>query len=398
MCNVLVEEEQPNGCLGRGCAGRKEWEDSSDSVTSSETYVEESIFSTGSGGENVSNSNGEGHWRVGEVEVGEEEGDGEQSRSKSTFPFLDLGKDGTQKGRVGERSGGSQRPATKDGRPSDSSTVQISGGAFTSNLCQSEAAKAVIDVECSLNENVAPKGMGRTHHLEAHLNAQDPNVEAQLEGTGEGLKCPIAFEHEGGSKSHVVDRLGSKATEGTLENNRYEEGATSLVNSITGAKPKGSEKAYAQTRSSVQLRLNVGTDGAKSPLFQGVEEASVKCRSNSPPRQRKKKGFEELGVSCPHLRRSVRLSEKQLRAGTLRQNREASPALSISDTDIRICNSRLCVTDSEEEPARLWADGRKVGLFCRGDEKEVVLEYGRMEARDTRILMESKLGDKEVLQ
>ncbi|KAL9331812.1 hypothetical protein ACSQ67_001422 [Phaseolus vulgaris] len=206
--------------------------------------------SLGSGGRTLATSNGEGHWRVGEVEVGEEEGDGERSESKSTFPFLDLGKDGTRK--VG----------------------WVRGAEAIGDRRQKMAAKAVIDVECSLNENVAPKGMGRTHHLEAHLNAQDPNVEARLEGTGEGLKCPIAFEHEGGSKSHVVDGLGSKATEGTLENNRYEEGATSLVNSITGAKPKGSEKAYAQTRSSVRLRLNVGTDGAKSPFPSGVDHGT----------------------------------------------------------------------------------------------------------------------------
>jgi len=143
-----------------------------------------------------------------------------------------------------------------------------------------------------------------------------------------------------------------------------------------------------------QLSVDDGNVGVKSPLFQGVDVATVKSISNSPPRRRKKKGFVELGVSCPHLRRSTRLSVKHLRAGSLGQNREVSPSISISDTDIRTCNSRLC---SGEEPIKLWADGRKAGLFCRWNEKEVVTEYGRMKARDTMVLMESKLGDMDVI-
>jgi len=398
LCNILVEEE-PYGCSDWGCNGKKQWEDSSDNISSSETYVEESALSVGSGEEHVSNSNGDAQWPVGEDEGGEQEGDGEQSLEKSTFPLFEPGKVGISKGRVFDMSGGRQRLKEKDGRPSDRSSVQISGDGSSSNICQSEAAKAVIDVECLINENVSIKSMGRMHNLEARLSGQGHNKVVQREEIGAGHNCPVANEHEGsgGTKSHIADRKGLKVLEGLMESDRHEEGAISPVNRCDGIQLEGRGMLCEKTKSFVQLSVDDGNVGVKSPLFQGVDVATVKSRSNSPPRRRKKKGFVELGVSCPHLRRSARLSVKHLRAGSLGQNREVSPSISISDIDIRTCNSRLCVPDSEEEPVRLWADGRKVGLFCRGDEKEVVREHGRMEARDTMVLMESKLGDMDVI-
>ncbi|KAK8470298.1 hypothetical protein PHAVU_004G105300, partial [Phaseolus vulgaris] len=52
MCNILIEEE-PQGCLDQGCNENVSWDNSSDSVSSSETYVEESSHSVKSGKEKV---------------------------------------------------------------------------------------------------------------------------------------------------------------------------------------------------------------------------------------------------------------------------------------------------------------------------------------------------------
>jgi len=145
-----------------------------------------------------------------------------------------------------------------------------------------------------------------------------------------------------------------------------------------------------------QISVDDGNVGVVSPLYHGADEATVKSRSNSPPRH-KKKGLVELGVSCLHPRRSVRLSVKHPQAGSLVQYREGSSPISTFDTDIRICNSRLCDPVNVEEPDRLWVAGKQVGLFCRGEEKEVVMEYGRIEACDSEVMMESKLGDNNVL-
>jgi len=116
---------------------------------------------------------------------------------KSTSSLLEPGKAGILKGRVCDMSGGRQRLKEKDGRPSDRSSVQISGGASFSNICQSEAAKAVIDVECFIYENESIKGMGRMHNLEARLSGHGHNEVVQREEIGAGHKCSDANEHEG---------------------------------------------------------------------------------------------------------------------------------------------------------------------------------------------------------
>jgi len=393
LCDILVEEE-PGGCYGWGCKGRNCWEASSDSVSSSETYVEESAFSDGSGEEHVSNSNGDAWWSVGKDGEGALEGDGEQSMKKSTLPCLETGKADILIGRVRDLSGVSQKVKDKDGRPSDSSTVQISGEGYSSNLSQSKAAKEVIDAE--LNDNVSFKYMGRIQVFEARLSEQGHNNVAQKEYTGEGHNCLTTNEYEGpgGAKSNEEGRKGVEEEE--MESDWHERGEVSSVQLREGIQLE--ERGVLRAVSAVIQSVDDGNVGVKSPRFQGVDVAMLKSRSISPPRRRKKKGFVELGVSCPQLRRSARLSEKHLRAGWLGQNREVSPSISISDTDIRFCNSRLRIPDSEEESARLWAEGRKVGLLCRGDEKEVVREYGRMEERDSMVLMESKLGDTDIIQ
>jgi len=50
----------------------------------------------------------------------------------------------------------------------------------------------------------------------------------------------------------------------------------------------------------------------------------------------------------------------------------------------------------EEEPDRLWVAGKKAGLICRGDEKEVAVEFRHMEERDLEVLVRSKLEGKNV--
>jgi len=56
-------------------------------------------------------------WLAGEDRGGEEEGEGEQSLHKSTFPFLDPGKGGQGKGRVIATKGVRQGHKEQDGSP-----------------------------------------------------------------------------------------------------------------------------------------------------------------------------------------------------------------------------------------------------------------------------------------
>ena len=398
-CSILIEEE-PNGGLGWGCQ-EKSWEDSSDSVSSSETYVEDTAASVRSGEELNRFSYGVGRRSVREDEGGREEGEGEQSLPKSTLPFLDSVKGGQGKGKGNATKGVRQGHKEQDGSHAVKSPDQVCGGACTSNSRLSEAAKAVIDVECFINQNFFTKVVGRVCDVEARFSESGPNALTQKEEGDEGHSCPLMKEVDGprGVESHAVGEIGSEANESSLVSARHDDEVVSPNNSIDGTQMIGGgmlpKKLVCKAQPfccTGQTSVDDGNVGVGSPLSLGGDGAMVKSRSNSPPRRRKKKGFADLGASCPHPRRSVRLSAKYSKARSVAPFREGFSSISISDTGIRICNSRLCDPVNVEEPVSLGAVGKQVGLACRGEEEEVVKEYGCMEIRDTEVLVGSKSG------
>ena len=166
--------------------------------------------------------------------------------------------------------------------------------------------------------------------------------------------------------------------------------------SSSGLIPKKMVCVDQHLRCTGQTSADDGNERGESPLFCDVDGTRVKSRLNSLPRRRKKKGLVELGDSCPQLRRSARLSAKHPQGGSVPLIRAGSSPISISDTTIRNCNIRLCDPVDEEEPDRLWVAGKKAGLICRGEEKEVVVEFGRMEVRYSEVSVCSKLGGKNV--
>jgi len=90
-CSVLVEEE-PIDSLEWGCKENLSWEASSNCVSSSETYVEETAFSKRSGDD--------GRGEAGEEGGGNKNGEGEHLRLKATLPLMETGKGGQGKGRL----------------------------------------------------------------------------------------------------------------------------------------------------------------------------------------------------------------------------------------------------------------------------------------------------------
>jgi len=164
----------------------------------------------------------------------------------------------------------------------------------------------------------------------------------------------------GGTESHAAERRGIEVFEGSLESARHEDEVVSPVNSLDGTQMSGSgmlpkklvckAQPYCYTG---QISVDDGNVGVVSPLSLGADRAMVKSRSNSPSRRCKKKGIAELGDSCPHPRRSVRLSAKHPQVGPMVHYREGSSSISISDTDIRICNSWLCDPVNAVEPDSL---------------------------------------------
>jgi len=177
LCSVLVEEE-PNDCLGWGCKEISHWDDSSDSVSSSETYVEETAFSVRSGEEQNRFNSGDDRRLAGEEDGGEKAGEGEHPRENSTFPILELGKGGLGKGRIVVSSNARQVLQEQDGSFSAQFSDQVGGGASCSNHILYEATKTVIDVECLSTQFLPSKVVGRANNFVAHSSKGGPNSQA----------------------------------------------------------------------------------------------------------------------------------------------------------------------------------------------------------------------------
>ena len=128
----------------------------------------------------------------------------------------------------------------------------------------------------------------------------------------------------------------------------------------------------------------------------GLEGPNLKCRSNSPPTRRKKKGLLELGDSCSYPRRSARLSSRVASARPSELFRTGMPSVSVSDVDINLCNSRIRAKVDLAEPASVWAIGKQIAISCCEEEEEVVKEYGCMDDRDEEVAMGSKAGGRNV--
>ena len=175
MCSILVKKE-PNGCLGWGCKENLPWDDSSDSVSSSETYVEETAFSVRSGEEQNRLSCGDVRRSEGEEGGGEKVREGEHPWSKSTFPLLEPGKGGQGKGRISASKGARQGHKEQDESLSVISPGQVCGGACYSNPILHEAAKTVTDVECLINQIMPSEVVGLVNNLEAHSSKSGPNA------------------------------------------------------------------------------------------------------------------------------------------------------------------------------------------------------------------------------
>ena len=118
-----------------------------------------------------------------------------------------------------------------------------------------------------------------------------------------------------------------------------------------------------------------------------------KCKSNSPHCVRKKKGLGVVGESRSHPRRSARISERRFQASTYPCITAGLSVASLSDRDIMNCNSRMVARSNIVESPELWEIGKKIGVWCREDEQEVIKNYDGMEVRDSEMASGHKEGN-----
>jgi len=438
MYNIVMEEEPP---VGDGGVCKCNNFDSSDSASSSETYVEETSLSTSSCEENIR------EWeRVSLRSKREDAEEEEKVRGKSGTNVTKLAVEVSSTGnRDGQRKScfsctkevGATRRSMEGAEIGFLSAIACAP-AFNCSPVQADLAKVVVDIESNFSVNhcgqgqdgmlEAQFGVGR-YPIPAHDRVDGPRPDMKTcvrEEASDAQMCgeqgsqtepnDVPDDYEEGPQTDMEICAREKISEPQVygeqgartESNEHEGEDVGKCHTLNEEPRGGSaqaangavsekEDAYGIMEEEELLRYEEG-DITKKGNQSGVCTARTTGQSESPVRQRKEKGLTELGDSASiQRRRSARLKEKQALVGPGKHHQEGKISASISDGDINNCNYRLCEQAHGAEPAHLWEVGKLTGLVCHGDEEEVVLQYVGLEERDTKEVKQAKEGDREVV-
>ena len=410
-CNIVIEEEVVC-CEECGCNGNSFSDASSDSVSSLDTYVDDTDLSDMVGEEKGRCRDGVVSWPEWRDGKGNEGGDDEQDEPKSSFKLegpTSKSKVGQIKGDFSSMNEGSMGQEANIDYACDSLPGSVRDRASHSTSLLPDSAKVVFDIECLSNHKVSPEAIGWA----------DKNW-AQLEGGG-SLFCeqkserfvgPAAQPTLAGSEIRESECKNTfmypRQSEGSVVGDSLEEGQANSGHSDcnTIKETYNGERGEERGQHEPWVTKGASEDEESAAIMESVEwDANVdreddgvveRRKSSSPLRHRKKKGLTELGDSCYLPRRSGRIKARLPLAEALVLNKDEGSVSSISDTNIICCNVRLAEPVNMVEPSKLWEVGKLVGIRCRGDEEEVVREYGSMEARDSEVVKISKEGSKNL--
>ena len=380
-CNILIEEEVPVN-YGIMNMDNEFGFGSSDSGSNSNTYVEETVFSTKSGEEEIQLIYREVVRSKREEEEGEMVEGGEKSRQKTTKLFgesypnlLSCQKSGcrsfTNEVSIGQR--------VAHGANLDCNPIQSREYSSNGYVVSDELAKLVIEVECY---TPVREKMGHVRKLEAqhHVDRIALLAQTKVNGLETGSLQKVCEGKEGNEDGSDLNTNGEKKEESYNESEGSDTGTPMMMcasTTLNGVNDRGQERGEEIT-----LPLDL------------AEGATVGGITTTPPRRRKLKGLFELGDSISFPRRSVRLLSRHAKANSSSCGRDGMCSNSISDGRIVNCNLRSAGPSLTAEPSNLWDIGKKYGLKCRGDEEEVVNEYLCLEERDTEVMKNFEEGDK----
>jgi len=375
VLSISIEEECPMASIGI-CKGYHCSFESSDSITSIESYVEESALSVKSGEEECNRKSGEERQSTGEAVGGGEEDGRDDQKSKAYSEVHSARSRECQKG--GDFSFTneviqSQNPLLEPAF--DNYYGQICGYPLNRICEHDELARIVVDIEYLNTQNTIKGGLGQVRNLEAHLEEVQTGVGASGSGSGPS-QTEIGSDHAHRfARGAIGGSLGGKGMHQSQEERSSAHSNKEISVSRTIALESGAEtktvdqeemlKGYHQHEETAEAKDlgDVCTDSG-FPIRLGIEEGGRPV--GNAQRQRKTKGLMELAAPNSHPRRSVRLRSKAARVGNLHQTIRGMPAVSLSDGDIDNCNSRLRDMVSPADPSKLWAISRRVGIFCRG--------------------------------
>jgi len=307
LCNILIEEEVPAG-IDESYKVNYALSESFGSVSSTETYVEETEFSDNLGAANDRLwEEEERRLRRKEVEQAAE-GGGEQS-PKTIKQLLEgcVSHNKSWQRKTAEEKTNVERKVQKVSEGVDLLLSDIVGKtALRNDPSQGDMAKVVMDIEKANNVQGLGEGSGhvrmlKAHPSPAHLNMVHNGNENRLDEELNGHRDTTGFSRKMGVNLYEGPFLGHTllSHKPIYEGPSYEGCGAKRGSSLMGTKEGRGEKPEHGARKEVHS-------------FHWVQDGNVKGRSvsNSPPRRRKKKVLAELGESSSHPRRSARISAR----------------------------------------------------------------------------------------
>ena len=406
LCNIFIEEAPL--CSEDSYKIKSAPSESSDSVSSSETYVEETNFTANNGLEEYRLWEGEDYWSNGAKEGREAKEEDEQC-SQTTKPLTTkllirgyTAKNITCQGKSHTAITNVARNEQKVSEDVDFYLSEGVCGAVLRNApTQAEVACLVMDIECGNNLEEANVGLGCAREMKA-AHCIPTQVEAEQSGFA---KWPIEVASGGRGAIGNTGKNGESLVGGSMRREYRCSRQHSYGGSPMGAdmRENGSPKNRKEGEGVEQeegIQEDDGTVGvawlhAFATKLLGEGGLKARSMSNSPLRRRKKKVLSELGDSSSNPRRSARISVRLRKADATLVRGDGVSMDSISDKDINFCNSRWCSYRAADDPTNLWDSGKRFGIACRGDEVEVINEHVRMEARDEEVVKCDKKGDEK---
>jgi len=396
--SVFIEEEHPVVLAGQ-CKDSHRIYDSSDSITSTETYVEESAFSVKSYEEGGVGRTIERSQMKGKVVGGGEEDEGQAQRLNARLGELSAGFSSCQeKGGNPFTDEESQRQKLVEEPDFGNAAIQVGKRSFCSFSAHAELARLVVDVESMYNQDIFVLGLGQGRK-EAQEDVLQTGMGVGYSGSRPGnALSDLGSEME--TRFRTGGRQGGARGEGTYafqeqENNMNveKEGSRNIYLELESAKKKtpmehdGTHAGNISSKNQDAV-LGIGTHRRRGGMLLGCREGGghEERGVTTTQRRRKIKGLVDLEGSKSHPRRSVRIRIKCPQNALSFLSRQGMPTVSLSDGDIDNCNLRLREFDSPEEPIKLWEISRKVGIRCHKDEQEVIQEFSSLEERDLKTM------------
>jgi len=374
--NINIEEEVPYGREGK-CDCRYNQCYSSDSITSSESFVEETIFSE-------NNFNEEFHGIIAEEEMtgGQEWNEQEHPGSPSGGSDTEGGKmqvtvENTIMGKASCGQGESEIAPDLMSSPIQSKPKSVQD--VINNLLV--AVEAVKSIQPMLGSAHSVINTAQSHSIKG-------NNFVRISGkTGLG-------ECESGNEETPKKQVSKDVGEGDTSpvKNRGSVSSTSS-NKVCGAVNQNAVEAIEGPQTSVINHGEVGMEGGKGApktillaRFSGEDE--LECGGNylTPPYGWRQRGLCEIGETSRKPRWKYLTKKGDIQNETICESRLVLNSISnsFSEDGINNCNKRFWNSIDIDRPVKLWELGKQIGISCEANEVEAINEMVLMEKKDLK--------------